>query len=177
MDIDTFWQMIDETRTASDGDSKKQSDLLVERLAEKSQDDILDFEQVRLMLHYQAFRGDLWDAAFVIGCGCDDDAFSDFRGWLIQQGKLVYEQALEDPQTLLNVVERGADTQADVLYWVADKAWEKKTGEETLPIIDGPTYPLRFDGSSLPTAEEKYTRYPQLTEKFRPQCDDEESTE
>jgi hypothetical protein len=176
MDIDTFWQIIDETRAASDGDPKKQSDLLVDRLAQLSQNEILDFEQTRLVFHYRAFRADLWDAAFVIGCGCDDDQFSDFRGWLIQQGKTVYEEALEDPQSLLNVVERGSDIQSDVLYWVADKAWERKTGDETLLLIDGPTYPLRYIGSMLPTPEEKYTRYPKLTEKFRPQCDEEPKT-
>lgn len=39
------------------------------------------------------YRYDLWAAAYLIGGGCSDDSFTDFRAGLIGQGCDWYEQA------------------------------------------------------------------------------------
>ena len=57
----------------------------------------------------KAYVATLWDAADIIGCGCSDDGFWDFRGWLIAQGQKVYENALSDPESLLDLIDVDED--------------------------------------------------------------------
>lgn len=47
-----------------------------------------------------SYRAPLWAAAYVINGGCSDDGFDYFRGWLIMQGREVFEQVLADPEAL-----------------------------------------------------------------------------
>jgi hypothetical protein len=170
MNIDTFWQMIDETRAASSGDPDKQTILLEERLTHEPLDEIIAFERIWLRLDSEAFRADLWDAAYVIGCGCSDDGFMDFRAWLVQQGKDIFEAALADPETLVNVVEHGPDTQRGGLWAVAMSAWKNKTDETCIPNLDNISYSTHDFGEMRPTHEEKHARFPKLAAKFKPQC-------
>lgn len=41
-----------------------------------------------------SYRGDLWAAAYLINGGASDDGFEYFRGWLITQGREVFERAV-----------------------------------------------------------------------------------
>ena len=51
-----------------------------------------------------AYKYGLWTAAgIMMEAGCSDDSFSDFRMWLIAQGKEVYLNALKDPDSLSGV--------------------------------------------------------------------------
>jgi hypothetical protein len=43
---------------------------------------------------------DQWGAAYLANGGCSDDGFDYFRGWLIGQGRKVYETVLADPDSL-----------------------------------------------------------------------------
>jgi hypothetical protein len=70
----------------------------------------------------------LWAAAYIIGGGCSDDGFSDFRGWLICRGEKVYEAALRDPESLVEVVDDSEECQYEGFQYVAFQAWENKTG-------------------------------------------------
>ncbi|MFC9245678.1 DUF4240 domain-containing protein [Streptomyces sp. NPDC057136] len=45
----------------------------------------------------------LWAAAYVINGGCSDDGFDYFRGWLIAQGREVFERTAADPDALAEV--------------------------------------------------------------------------
>ena len=42
--------------------------------------------------------------AYIIGGGCSDDGFWDFRSWLAVRGKRVYLVALRNPESLARVV-------------------------------------------------------------------------
>lgn len=59
----------------------------------------------------EAYRWDLWAAAYIIGGGCSDDGFMDFRATLISHGREIYEQALEDPESLADLGKMDED------YW------------------------------------------------------------
>jgi len=166
MNIDTFWNLIDITRNASGGNIPKQSDLLIEALAQGSVDEIFAFEKIMDDLMDNAYDAALWDAAYIIGCGCGDDGFKDFRGWLIAQGKVVYEKALADPESLVDLIEINQDAQEGALLYVAITAYEQKTGRE-MPIraikINRPLPQLR--GTNW-AEEDKNTRFPILANKF-----------
>ena len=76
---------------------------------------------------HRSYRWDLWGAAFVINGGCSDDGFEYFRGWLMLQGRDVWEAALRDPESLADVPLDGNADCEDVLY-VASEAYERVTG-------------------------------------------------
>jgi hypothetical protein len=75
----------------------------------------------------------LWAVAFNIGGGCSDDMFHDFRNWLISMGKVAYEAALADPETVYDVASENG-LEEDVFFeefeYVASRVWREKTGQE-----------------------------------------------
>ncbi len=51
----------------------------------------------------KAFTHSLWAAAYIIGGGCSDDAFADFRATLISHGRATFERVLKNPETLADM--------------------------------------------------------------------------
>src|SRR5688500_20240816 len=101
---DTFWQLIERTRVASHGDTDQQAELIIAELVKYPAEAIIEFDWIIGQYMAQAYRQDLWDAAYIINCGCSDDSFKEFRAWLIAQGKAIYDTAIEDPETLVEIV-------------------------------------------------------------------------
>ncbi len=167
MDIAAFWELMDKTREASDGDPFKQADLLTEALTQLSENDILTYEAILWDLMDQTFTADLWDAAYIIGCGCGEGGFMDFRAWLIGQGKEVFEKALADPESLVEIVEVGQETQVGSLTYVASHAYERKTGGNDMP--PRPRKRPELIGE-LHEEHEKVARFPKLAAKFWERC-------
>ena len=106
MDETEFWELVDSTREAAEGDPEEQADLLVERLPQLDPDAVLDFARHFESRYNRAYRWDLWGAAWVLLGGASDDAFDAFRCWLIGQGREVFEGALHDPDSLADLLER-----------------------------------------------------------------------
>lgn len=170
MDISTFWKLINKTLRDSVGDSFKQSELLAEALAQLPEADILIYDVILWELMQKAYIVDLWEAAYIIGCGCGDDGFMDFRAWLIGRGKDVFEKALIDPESLLDIVETGWETQEENLLYVAPQAYEMKTGKDIPPTLEGFT---KLKGTPSRDEQALLARFPKLTEKFWRRCDEE----
>lgn len=93
MDETEFWEIVDRTREAADGDPEEHAELLVERLAQLDPDSVLDFARHFESRYNRAYTWDLWGAAWVLLDGASDDAFDYFRCWLIGQGREVFEGA------------------------------------------------------------------------------------
>ena len=107
-------------------------------MSELSSAEIEAFARDRENLMHTSYRWDLWGAAFVINGGCSDDGFDYFRGWLMLQGRNVWEAALRDPESLAGVsVDEDAECE-DVLY-AASKAYEQVAGRSLPPSRDQPT--------------------------------------
>jgi hypothetical protein len=51
-------------------------------------------------VHQALYRWDVWAAACLIGGGCSDDSFIDFRAGLIAQGRVWYQKAADSPDSL-----------------------------------------------------------------------------
>ena len=142
MDPRQFWQLIDQSKAASEGDCARQADALTMLLLELPATDIMEFDRLFDQYADQAYRNDLWAAAYIIQGGCSDDGFEYFRRWLIGQGEAVYTAALRDPESLLSVVTshfedapflRFEDApflrfECESLGYVAGQAYERKTG-------------------------------------------------
>lgn len=140
MDEPTFWKMIEAARDEADGDCEAQVEALVRRLSEMPEEEIFDFDGLCLEMRHRAYRWDLWGASYLLNGGSSDDGFEYFRGWLIAQGRAVYEQALRDPDSLADVVTEAqaeeADFECEDMLYTAMLAYEKKTGTE-MPEREG----------------------------------------
>ena len=107
MNIDQFWEIIKESRTDADaenpdGNMDSQVEKLTGLLDALPSEEVKDFDLFFTQCMHEAYRWDLWGAAYIIEGGCSDDGFMDFRSWLISMGRDVYESALDDPESLLN---------------------------------------------------------------------------
>ncbi len=169
MDETEFWEIVDSTREAADGDPEEHADLLVERLARLDPDSVLDFARHFETRFQRAFRWDLWGAADIMLGGADEESFDYFRCWLIGQGRHVFEGALHAPDDLASLVgpfDPEADGDAEDLGYAADEAYEQLTGTRLpdleLPPQDAPEGdPLDFDDEQAMAA-----RYPGLWSRF-----------
>jgi hypothetical protein len=62
-----------------------------------------DFWSHHLDCLHRSYDARLWLAAVTLINGCGDDTFTDFRDWLIAQGKARFEAALKDPDSLADL--------------------------------------------------------------------------
>lgn len=112
----------------------------------------------------EAYTWDLWGAATLLsGDYCSDDAFSDFRSWLISMGRPVYEGALADPESLANAAH--APGVEDIFFegfqYVSSQVYEERTGEEFTEYTD--SYPEDPVGTKWwESAQDVQQKYPRL---------------
>ncbi len=131
MDETEFWELVDGTREAAEGDPEEQADLLVDRLLLLDPELVLDFARHFEARYNRAYTWDLWGAAWVLLDGASDDAFDFFRCWLIGQGREVYEGAVHDPDSLAELIDDfddEIDGDGEELGYAADEAYEQLTG-------------------------------------------------
>jgi hypothetical protein len=140
MDTSQFWKLIERSKVESGGVCHEQVDALTRILLELPAEEIEGFDAIFYRFHAQAYRNDVWAAAYIMNGGCSDDGFIDFRSWLIGQGEAIYTAALRDPESLVSVVEsmhertRGGAPlygyECQHLAYAAHNAYEQKTGHE-----------------------------------------------
>ncbi len=170
VDTDQFWAIIDQSREAAGGDAEGQLLHLEALLSGCQAADIVAFDRTFSELHNLAYTWPLWGAAYLIGGGCSDDGFMDFRGWLISRGQHVFERALADPDSLADGLAGGKETQLETqvegFQYVAKKAWSTTTGNA---YSEFPRH--KIDYRSEPTGDEWQEDdlpdlFPKLASKF-----------
>lgn len=124
MTLDEFWDHIKKSRRK---DADAHAERLEARLAKLPPDEILDFGHWWDLMTSEAYHWMLWGAAYIINGGCSDDGFEYFRGWLVLQGRDVFQSAVSDPDTLAGVVKPAEDGYECECY-VASGAWFAATG-------------------------------------------------
>ncbi|GAA3844257.1 DUF4240 domain-containing protein [Streptomyces phyllanthi] len=171
MDETEFWELVDETREAAEGDPEDQADLLVERLVQLDPDSVLDFARHFESRFNRAYRWDLWGAAWILLDGADDDAFDFFRCWLIGRGREVFEGAVHDPDALADLLDdfdEEVDGDGEELGYAADEAYEQLTGT-VAPDLGIPPAPPEPEGTPVDFEKEAALAElcPRLWERFR----------
>ncbi|WP_431678216.1 DUF4240 domain-containing protein [Kitasatospora sp. KL5] len=164
-----FWQLIDDTRAAAEGDPDDQADALVDRLVQLTPDDVIDFARLFEARFQRAFTTELWGAAHLMLGGATADDFDFFRCWLIGQGREVYEHAVHEPDELAALLpdfDEEEDGEAEDLGYAADEAHEQLTGlplpDLGLEQQDGPEgAPFDFEDAGIMAK-----RFPRLWERF-----------
>lgn len=127
IDKDSFWTLIAESKQCCGQNTELAADWLCEQLGGMFPEEIVRFHAIFHCYHTAADRFGLWSAAVVMQDGCSDDGFMDFRSWLIAQGKDVYLNAMNDPDSLAELNIAGNSYCESVAY-VASYAYEKRTG-------------------------------------------------
>lgn len=161
MDIDEFWSLIGDAYAAARGDLDVQVELLVGKLASGPTEEILAYDSIFEQLMNQANTATLWDAADIIGCGCSNDDFRDFRGWLIAHGKVIFENAISDPESLVDLVKVNERARHEEFLYVSIYAHERKTGSPYFHSKE--RISIEVKGTHWP---EKERRFPKLVAKF-----------
>jgi hypothetical protein len=175
MDPDRFWALIAEALELADGDdaetrAESQAEHLVEILKQRSTPEIEDFERRFMTLMNESYRWDLWGAAYIIHGGCSDDGFDYFRAWLIGQGRDVYQRALKDPESLLEIALREPDPkqvvfEAESLLYAAAEAYEARTADD----LDVPVPQRASEPAGKPWEEDELPeKFPKLWAHFAP---------
>ncbi len=162
MNRDEFWKLIE--HSGSGGDPGERVESIEAELGERSPEEIVDFERHLADLLAASYTWDLWGAAYLINGGCSDDGFDYFRGWLIAQGRSVFEKALADPDSLANLADLEEDVECEEMLYVAKSAYEAATQEEipSVPI----NLPDLGEGWDFDDDAEMKRRYPKLFARF-----------
>lgn len=153
-----FWDIIDQT---VDEDEDRQTEALENELKNLTPEELLAFERDFFAASLAAYRWDLWGAAYVINGGCSDDGFIDFRSWLIAQGKVVYDAALADPESLADHI-RSDFAMFEEFAYVAIRVYEERTDGD-FPPPEG-AYPSQPEGVRW-EENDLAALFPKLTKK------------
>lgn len=163
MTLEEFWKLIDKVNREAGEDMDEKCRVLEEKLRRMPVEEVLSF-----LNHFddcldRAYTWDLWAAAHIIGGGCGDDSFSDFRSTLISMGKAIFERALVDPESLCELpIEDPEYFMYESFHYPALSVYQEMTG--TIPIRETP-HPAEPAG--LEWQEEMLDmKYPRLAKKF-----------
>ncbi len=163
MDSQTFWEMISISKANSSGDYEQQQLELKKELLKRSATDILEFDNKFRTLRGEIYDWNFWAAAYIINGGCSDDCFSDFRGWLIGQGKAVFEGAIQNVENLAELKDTN-DGDWEGLSYVPSEAYEQKTRKD-LPAGIRENFEITGEEWSE-DGDDLKNKFPKLWEKF-----------
>ncbi|MFG2696417.1 DUF4240 domain-containing protein [Kitasatospora sp. NPDC048407] len=136
MDNDEFWQLIDSARAATTPAVPFER-ALVDVLAARPEAEILRFGVCFARLRDALYRRDIWAAAYLIGGGCSDDSFMDFRAGVIAEGRAWYEKVLAGPDVIAEHPAAAGENRFDAedvffnedVNYAASCAFERRTGD------------------------------------------------
>lgn len=161
MTIEQFWNIVDGVHRASPGDMMQKSLLLGDELRKLPAPEVKSFADHFDDCNDRAYTWELWAAAYIIGGGCSDDAFSDFRSTLISMGRETFERVLAAPETLAEMEVDGESAFYEGYQYIPLDVYRRKTGQ--LPVR---SKPLPGDPAGTPWKEEAVAGlYPRLAKK------------
>ncbi len=141
MNKEQFWEIIDAAREKA-GDWKQMYEPLREALSNLEASDIVHWRQI--LYEYQGLsdRDELRAAIAVMQGGCSDDGFEYFRGWLVAQGKDVFMNALENPDSLAGAEAAQAygREQFEAEYWMPMSGYQEQARFEDMLYVAAEAY-------------------------------------
>ena len=166
MDRDAFWKLVKASSDRAHRDPDEQIEILTDEVRKLPVEEVIAFGDHFHALWHDAYRWDIWGAAYLIGGGCSDDGFMDFRGWLIAQGREVYEATLADPESLGEILDEDNDGKIEGFQYIASQVWGEKTGLDAsdFPSYEGPT--RREPAGKKWTDDDLPRLFPNLWKKF-----------
>ena len=99
MNHEEFWNIVNAV-AATGKDPEAKCDLLKRKLSTLTGSDVFAFSRILTEYRDQAYRWDIWAIAYIVGGGCSDDAFDDFRHSQIFRGRESFERLLANPDSM-----------------------------------------------------------------------------
>ncbi|WP_406124944.1 DUF4240 domain-containing protein [Streptomyces sp. NBC_00989] len=140
MDIDSFWELVEECRRQTRGRDERLT-WLRDELSRRPLTEIVRFQVCLDEVTYEASTRELWAAADrIFGGRCSDDGFCYFGLWMVGLGRDVFSRSVTDPDALADAPEvRGLAVRPRELWdddwpewepldYVAMEAYEITTG-------------------------------------------------
>lgn len=160
MTLEQFWTIVATVHQASSGDMPAKCRLLEDELRKLPAEEIRSFDEHFIDCLDRAYTWEMWAAAYIIGGGCSDDSFWDFRSTLISMGQETYDNAVADPESL-------ADREADIaryegFQYVAGRVYKAVTGTEIGRHKPHPRKPTGYDWED----DELAQLYPNLAKRY-----------
>jgi hypothetical protein len=157
MDEARFWEIVDQGLAA--------------QLESLSDDDLRGFATVLAAVHQRAYRWDLWAAGYLALGGLSDDAFLDFRSWLISHGRETFERVLDDPDSLVELSwDDDEEDFSDAERWayLVYQEWERRHGD-TLDVESAIEYDGEPVGEPFPEDDDEWfaQHVPRLAARFQ----------
>jgi hypothetical protein len=163
MTLDQFWNIVERVHHTSQGDMDRKCALLEAELRQFSLAEVRSFDAHFTECYDRAYSWPLWAAAYIIGGGCSDDSFMDFRSTLISMGRQTFEQALTDPEYLADIDYDAEIAHYEGYLYVLDTVEEDLSGGEDLPR----TQPQPEEPSGERWDEDKVADlFPKLAQKY-----------
>jgi hypothetical protein len=163
VDSNTFWTLIATARAEvpDPADCRAVAAAASSLLASRPPAEIVAAQQVLWDLLASSYQNPLWAAAYLINGGCSDDGFDYFRGWLLLQGREVFEAAVADPDSLaalpavVSAAESGMEFECEAALAIPWNAHLTATGMKLpedaftirYPALD-PDWDFEFDDSA-----------------------------
>jgi hypothetical protein len=125
MDESLFWQVIEQAKNAALQPVERPHQLtqLLEKFSAVAIKRFAAILQEKLVCSY---TWDLWAIAYMAHGGCSDDGFCYFRAWLISEGKQVFERAISEPESLVDLLNTTVTMQLEDFLYAADLAYERR---------------------------------------------------
>ncbi|MEL6406470.1 MAG: DUF4240 domain-containing protein [Chloroflexota bacterium] len=159
----------------SNGSIEKQTKILIELLEEFDLEDILEFGVFYQKKQKEAYSDLMWEACAFITCVGGEQNFLNFLAWLIAQGQDVYTKALENPDSLHEILdsENRGDARDEFFSSVVMKAHHAKVGNNNVrfprhlvPVVTKKRAKELSSGQSvrqaLPNLHEKLGQCPEI---------------
>src|SRR5262249_29811924 len=136
---DRFWELIEQSLerfdpSLRDGNMAHQAEDLGRLLSTLPAAEIVGFNEHFWTLMADAYRWDMWAAAYIAASCCSDDSFSSLRNGLLSRGRGVDEGVCRDAESLADHAYAAGveDIFFEELSYAIQEAYEGVTGEELL---------------------------------------------
>jgi hypothetical protein len=138
VDEDAFWAVIEQSSAAAAAGGRnsrveRQIVAQTDALSALTDAEVRGFDRHLRSAVARANDWRLWAAGHLAAGGMSDDAFTDFRVWLVHQGRTAFERVLADPDALAELTwdEQGEDfADAEELLYVAGEVLEDRGAAE-----------------------------------------------
>ena len=146
MNKEMFWQLIDESREACRDNIKDMAKYLEGRLSSLSLDDAKSFCGIFDTYHRAAGLDGIASVGNLMNHEMlTDDGFTDFRNWLIAQGKEIYLETMRNPEILAEKAGEPIEGwyEFELLGYAGMRIVEQKTGDYRQSIVHLPEDELK----------------------------------
>ena len=119
-----FWEIIENSNQGKE---------LEKELSNLTEDEIMGYRYWWNRFHSKLYNQELWAVGWTVLGWCSDDGFIDFRSWLLTRGKLVYEKAIENADSLcdeFDKLEEGEHPQWEDVAYIPSDVFKKKFGKD-----------------------------------------------